>query len=112
MFEGCTDPTTTTEWRDLIWAADVVPGTSLRFRVRTAATRADLDAATWVIVANVPPDAAPADIRAALMAEGIDPELYLELEVRLESERTTGTTVLSPRVSSMDVSNVCVPILG
>jgi hypothetical protein len=112
VFEGCTDPNTTTEWRDVIWRADVPPGTSLRFRVRTAATRAALEMATWVIVADVPPDASPADVRAALMADGIEPALFLELEVRLESERASGTTVLTPRVSSMDVARVCVPILG
>ncbi len=112
IFEGCTDSTTTTEWRDLAWTADTPAGTTARFRVRTAATRAALDAAAWVIVANVPPDASPADIRAGLMGAGIEPARFLELEVRLESTRTSGTAVVTPRVSAMDVAHVCVPIIG
>ena len=111
VFAGCADPNTTTEWRDLAWVADTPPGTIIRYRVRTAATRAGLEAAMWVIVANSPPDASPADVRAELMRAGIDPLQFLELEVRLESERTTGTAIITPRVSSMDVAHVCTPIL-
>ncbi len=112
IFEGCTDSTTTTEWRDLAWTASVPPGTTLRFRVRTAATRAALDAAEWVIVANVLPDASPADVLSALGVAGIAAGRFLELEVRLESERSSGTAVITPRVSSMDVAHVCLPIIG
>ena len=79
---------------------------------RPATTRAGLEAATRVIVANSPPDASPADVRAELMRAGIDPLLFLEFEVRLESERTSGTAIITPRVSSMDVAHVCIPILG
>ena len=110
VFEGCTAQPT--EWRDLAWVAETPPGTIVRFRVRTAATRAGLDAAAWVIVANMAPDASPADIRAALMVAGIAPLGFLELEVRLESTRTSGTAVVTPRVSFMDVAHVCVPIIG
>jgi hypothetical protein len=112
IFEGCAEGVATTEWRDLSWTADVPVGTSTRFRVRTAATRAELDAATWVIVANVPSDPSPADIRGELTRLGITPAHFLELEVRLESTRTSGTAVITPRVSAMDVSHLCVPIVG
>ena len=111
IFEGCSDTNSTTEWRGLSWLATTPPGTLLRFRVRTAATRAAMDAATWVVVANVPPDASPADVRAELMRAGIMPLRFLELEVRLESERSSGTAVITPRVASMDVAHVCIPIL-
>jgi len=110
VFEGCDETMAATQWRDLAWVAETPPGTTLRFRVRTAATRAGLEAATWVIAATVPPDMSPADVRAELMAAGIAPLRFLELEVRLESERTSGTAVITPRVSSMDVAHVCIPI--
>jgi len=112
IFEGCADTVSNTEWRDLAWTAETPPGTLLRFRVRTAATRAGLEAAMWVVVADVPPDVSPADIKAELMAAGVTPRRFLELEVRLESTRTSGTAVVTPRVSSMDVAHVCVPIIG
>jgi hypothetical protein len=112
-FEGC-DPETSdsTVWLQLHWDGDTPPGTFLHFRVRTAATTAELDAATWVNVANVPPDVSPADIEAALMAAGVMPLRYLQVEVGLEAERSSTMEAITPRVRSFMVGHRCVPRFG
>lgn len=111
VFEGCAESTATTgtEWSEIRWEADVPPGTLLRFRVRTAPTRAELEAAEWVVVAEVPPAASPADVNAALAGAGVEPERFLELEVHLESMRDSTTEVITPRVYSMEMTHTCPP---
>ena len=113
-FEGCPDDgsTVATEWGDLRWDADVPASTSLRFRVRTGATRAELAAAAWLIVANVPPDAPPVAIDAALRAAGVTSGRWLEVEVQLESTRMSTTEVVTPRLRSIFVSHDCPPVFG
>jgi DNA-binding beta-propeller fold protein YncE len=112
-FEGC-DPTTSdgTDWLQLYWDGDAPPGTALHFRVRTAATPAELGAATWVNVANVPPDVSPADVFAALMAAMVAPQRYLEVEVGLEAMRSSTMEAITPRVRSFMVSHTCRPMFG
>jgi hypothetical protein len=112
-FEGC-DPSTSasTDWLQLHWDGDAPPGTALHFRVRTAATTAELSAATWVVVANVPPDISPADVAAALMAAGVMPQRYLEVEAGLEATRSSAMESITPRVRSFMVSHTCVPLFG
>jgi hypothetical protein len=113
IFEGCESPpnVATTEWRLLFWDADVPPGTALHFRVRTAASRDTLEAATWINVANVPPDSPPANIEIALATAGITPERIMQVEVMLESSRDSITEVITPRVRSFTLSHACVPII-
>ena len=114
VFEGCPDTTGTTgtEWGELRWVGDAPPGTSLVWRARTAATRADLATAMWVTVATVPPAASPADVAAALMGAGITPQRFLEVEVQLTSMRESTTEVVTPRVFSMEVTHTCPPTIG
>ena len=113
VFEGC-DPATTmrTDWGDLRWDGDVPPGTTLRFRVRTAATTAELAMATWVTVADVPPDASPASVAAALTAAGVMSARYLEVRVELTSMRMSTREVVTPRVRSFSVTRMCPPLFG
>ena len=113
VFEGC-DPATSvsTDWGDLSWDGDVPPGTTLRFRVRTAATAAELAGATWVTVADVPPDASPASVAAKLAAAGVMSERFLEVRVELASTRSSTREVVTPRVRSFAVTRMCPPIFG
>jgi len=111
VFEGCPDDGTNagTEWRELVWDGDTPPGTSLLWRVRTAATRADLAAATWLLVATVPPATSPVDLITALGAAGVVPQRFLEIEVQLHSERASPTETITPRVRSLTVTHGCIP---
>jgi len=113
-FEGCpADAVTTgTEWEQLRFSADLPPGTSVIWRVRTAATRADLATAEFVLVAEVPPDTSPASIRDALSAAGIDPAQWLEVEVQLHSERDSRTEVITPRIFEIEATHTCPPSIG
>jgi hypothetical protein len=113
-FEGCPEGTSDgTDWAELRWTADVPPGTRLVFRARTAATREGLEAAAWVLVAEVPPAASPADLRAALSGAGVTPERYLEIEVQLHSERpSTPSEIITPRVFSIETTHICPPTIG
>ena len=113
VFEGC-DPAVAmrTDWGELRWDGDVPPGTTLRLRVRTAASVAELDAATWVTVADVPPDASPASIAAKLTAAGVTSLRYLEVRAELSSSRTSTREVITPRVRSFGVTRMCPPLFG
>lgn len=111
VFEGCPDGSPTT-WNEIRFDADTPAGTSVSFRVRTAATRDALDAAMWVQVGVAPPETSPLDIASALMDAGIDPERFLMIEIVLTAERMSTTEIITPRVSTTDVTHICPPILG
>ncbi len=111
VFEACADGMNPS-WADLLFDTETPTGTSVTFRVRTAATRADLESATWVTVAMVPPDGSPASIASALMAAGIDPQRFLMLEIALRADRTSSTEIITPRVIAIDVQHTCPPIFG
>jgi hypothetical protein len=111
VFEGCAEGMTTA-WGRLLWEAEVPAGTRLTFRVRTANTIAELDMATWTVVANVPPDAPPADVGAALDAAAIPHGRYITVEVILEAERMSSTEIITPRVLAIDQQWECPPIFG
>jgi hypothetical protein len=112
VHEGCMEGGPPTDWGELHWRAETPAGTRLTFRVRTANTIAELSAATWVIVAMVPPDAPPADVGAALSAAGVTPGRYLNVEVILESMRSSATEVITPRVLEIRQEFTCPPIFG
>ena len=114
VFEGCTDgtPTTGVVWRELRWDAEMPPGTQLLWRVRTAATRADLETADWVVVAEVPPAVSPADVEAALAGAGITSQAFLEVEVVLMSMRSSTSEIITPRVFSFESTHQCPPTIG
>ena len=109
-FEGCPD-TMSTSWDELRFDGDLPPGTLFRFRVRTAATRADLATATWIALGDAPPLTSPLDLDAALTAAGIESARWIEVEVVLEATRTSSTEIISPRLTGLTVTRLCGPRL-
>lgn len=113
VFEGCAEGSAEgTDWTEVHWVAETPAGTNVMFRVKTSDDRATLDAAEWITVAMVPPDAPPASISSALMAAGVTPGRFLLLEVVLRADRRSFTEVITPRVLSLDVRHVCAPDFG
>jgi hypothetical protein len=113
IYEGCpAGSTVPTTWGDVRWDADIPAGTTVLFRVKTADTRAELDAADWTLVASAPPDASPASIDAALTAAGVTPGRLLMLEIVLRAERSSATEVITPVVRSSEVTHSCPPDFG
>jgi hypothetical protein len=110
-FEGCPMGTEETTWGELRFEGDAPPGTALRFRARTAPTRAELATATWVLVGEVPPDVSPLDLERAFVDGGIEMHRWIEVEATLEAMRTSATEIISPRLSSLTVTRHCGPIL-
>ncbi len=92
-----------TRWGTLRFDADVPMGASLQIRVRSADTLGALMAQPWVRVAEVPDDASPVDIAAALMDAGVTPGALLEVSLELGAWRARGTATVSPRVRSIEV---------
>lgn len=109
VFEGCDgDPSSIVTWGDLSWVADIPPGTSLVFRVRTAADRAALDAnEDWVVVAEVQPATSPTSLQAALVDAEIEPERFLEVEVIFQSTRASTSEVTTPVLHAFETSHFC-----
>lgn len=106
-FEGCADGADTI-WRELRFTGEVPLGTRMRFRARTAATRAELAAATWAFVGEVPDGASPLDLQAAFDAAAIDPQPWIEVEAQLEATRTSWRdTPISPKLRSLTVTHEC-----
>ncbi len=109
-FEGCPASTSSgTDWRELRFEGSTPPGTLMRFRVRTAATREELASAMWTVVGETPPDTSPLSIAAALMRAGITPAAWLEVEVQLEAMRSGRTMPITPRLSALAVTRECPP---
>jgi hypothetical protein len=77
LIEGCATEDGITAWATLDWTEIEPPGTSIRLRVRTAATIAELDAAIWY----GPWDDSPVD----LIAQGVPAGRFLQLEVQLST---------------------------
>ncbi|MBO6934707.1 MAG: hypothetical protein JJ863_07025 [Deltaproteobacteria bacterium] len=109
IFEACDGGEV--DWADVVFDAEIPPGTNVSFRVKTAPTRAELDLVDWVAVGMTPPDVSPLSIAAALMGAGVVPERFLLLEIALQAERSSSTEVITPRVRSVDVTHTCVPIV-
>lgn len=105
QYAGCTSGVT--EWRSLFYDVETPPGTSVVFRVRTAATEMALGAADWVTVAAIPDDASPADVAAALDAAEVAQNTYLEVEVQLISEANSLEESITPVVKSFGVTRTC-----
>ena len=110
VFEACADGGELS-WGDVVFDADIPDGTSVSFRVKTAETRDGLAAAEWIAVGAAPPGTSPMSIADALMAAGVTPLRFLMLEVALRAERSSTTTVITPRVSSVNVTHTCDPIV-
>ena len=112
-FEGCTDSErAVTNWTQLHFEADLPPGTTIRFRARTAATRAGLADAMWVVVGEAPPGTSPLDAAAAFSAAGITSGRWIGVEAALEAMRTgTLEAPVSPRLFALAATRACPPIL-
>ena len=110
IFEACPDGGVPS-WTDVVFDAEVPPGTTVSFRVKTAATRDGLAMAEWVAVGSVPPAADRFSIGDALMAASITPERFLLLEIALQADRVSSTEIITPRVRSTDVTHTCEPII-
>ncbi len=109
VFEGCPEstPAPGTQWSALTFDADVPDSTHVMFQVRTADTRADLEAAAWANVIEVPPGASPGDIAAALTAAGLSHGRLLEVEVVLRAARTPRGVITSPSITSFSADYTC-----
>lgn len=106
VFEGC-PPGERTRWASLHWNVERPPSTQVRFRVRSAATKADLANENFMAVANLPPDESPASLDDVFQGNsGATMERFLEVEVILKG--TIGLNgLVSPRVLSFGVLHAC-----
>ncbi len=99
VFEGCEG----VRWVTLGWEADLPEGTSLLFTIRTANLESGLAGATAVEMGSVPPAAVPFDIATTLADLDIEPETFLQVDVRLVSEARDA----SPTLHSVSVLRSC-----
>ena len=111
VYEACPDGSAPA-WGELRFEAETPAGTSVSFRVKTAATRDGLADADWISLGTVPPDASPLFIGEALTAAGVMPGRFLMLEISLAAERMSSTMVITPRVLGVDVTHSCPPVIG
>jgi len=105
--EGCSGTKTTT-WATLDWDVMTPAGTSVMFRVRSAATEAALETAKWVTVAVIPTAVPPVNLDAKLKAAGVTPGKFLDVEVWLSVAQSTQSLV-TPKVKSFSVTHSCPP---
>lgn len=109
IFEGCAENIdTSSQWRELHWSGDAPPGTRLIFRVRSAATRAELVGARWITAAVVPPIVTRIDLAELFLRTSYAPGAVLEVEVQLERLPTAASEVVTPRVSRIEAGFVCI----
>jgi hypothetical protein len=108
QFEGCAEGKPTS-WMELSWDVETPPDTSVMFRVRTAASPAELDTAKWVLAATIPSDVSPVYLEPKLEAQGVSPDRYLEVEVWLSVSKVDPTGLLTPKVKSFSVLHGCPP---
>jgi hypothetical protein len=110
LVEGCgEDGDIRTVWGELRFDAELPTGTSITFRVKSADTRAELDALDWTPLAVTPPATSPLAIDAALAAAGLTPGRLLWVEVVLQAERSSSREVITPRLRSFDLTFTCPP---
>ena len=112
IFEGCLDDTMRTTWDDVLWTGDVPEGTSLTLRARTSDSLDDLATLDWIVLGTSPPAVGSVNVRDALAAAMIEPGFYIEVEIRLETERSVSTELVTPRITSFGVEKVCPGAVG
>jgi hypothetical protein len=111
VFEGCAGGLP--DWENLNFDATIPPGTLVAFRVRTADTRAELGAATWVGVGIAPPGTSPMNVRTRLLAAGLTSRRFAEVEVNLISTVNTPSTFVTPEVRGFGLTHQCItPTVG
>jgi len=101
VFEAC--PMYSVRWNEIAWDAYVPEGTRIVIRGRTADTRAELALAGWVVLAEEPDDSSPRDIPAGAPPDGLDEGHFIEIEVRLYTDRDG----LSPSVHAISFDWTC-----
>ncbi|MBI5487253.1 MAG: hypothetical protein HY905_07970 [Deltaproteobacteria bacterium] len=101
VFEAC--PMYSVRWNEISWDAFVPEGTRVVFRGRTGDTREELARAGWVLLAEEPGDESPADIPAGAPPSGLSEGHYIELEIRLYTDRDG----LSPTVHAVSFDWSC-----
>jgi hypothetical protein len=110
IFNGCTGAET--EWGNVAIDLFTPERTSVMIRVRTAPTAAELEAATWVVVATIPDGVSPFSITDALAAAAVASGNVLEVELQLATEVTDGSAHVTPVVYDVTVTHRCPEIVG
>ena len=113
VFEGCevTSSVLETVWGDLRWDASTPGMSKITFRVRGGATREEVEAATWVTIATVPPDTSPFNLGEALDLVGLQGVKFVQVEAALSAERDQTDTVNAPTLRAMEVTYSCPVII-
>ncbi len=101
VVERCTEG----RWGDFRWVAETPDRTSIRFRIRTAASRDALGAARFIGLASTPPDAPPVSLSDALSEAGADDAPFLEIEATLLVNQLGAIASDTPRLVSFEVSS-------
>jgi len=109
VFDGC--PGDDTTWLLLDWEVETPANTSVRFKVRSAASADGLADENFFTVAAIPPDESPADLVAAFNTSGAEHKRFLEVEVWLKGTIDLNNGFISPRVLSFGVVHTCSPII-
>jgi hypothetical protein len=101
VFEAC--PMYSVRWNEIAWEAYVPEGTRVVIRGRTGNTPEELAVGLWVVLAEEPPDDSPRIIPSGSPPTGLDEGHYIELEVRLYTDRDG----LSPSVHAISFDWTC-----
>ena len=96
-----------TEWDDVIWTGDVPEGTGLTLRARTSDSLDDLATMDWIVLGTAPPAVGTLSVRNAFREAMIEPGFYIEVEIRLETERSVSSELVTPRITTFGVEKVC-----
>lgn len=104
-FPGCAQGDTS--WLSLDFDVETPAGTSVLFRVRTAATAQALAGAKWIGATTVPPGKSPVALPPLFKAAGIAPQHFLDVEVWLSVIVADPTGVLTPKVKTFGVTHTC-----
>jgi hypothetical protein len=113
IFEGCPDSADIpkTIWDELRWDVSTPGGSKVKFLVRLANTRAELDAQSWFDIAQVPSDTSPFDLATALEAAGLQGSRFIQIEAQLISDRDAQDNIWVPTLRALAVTRTCPRIL-
>ncbi len=82
--------------------------TAVRFNARSADTLAELQSATWVKLASVPPSFPTVDIAGLFASKNVEMGNMLELEIVLYGS-VGEDSYFTPHVNSFSVTHSCSP---
>jgi len=118
-FSGCGEGQPT-DWKQLVFDAELPDGTWLVFRARVASDPAGLEDADWVGLVAVPGVDSPVAIEDYLKAAGMSTGNAIEIEVELLTENAGGMAVdrcsgaadgATPRLKSLSLRHSCAPVV-